>query len=214
MRSMWLTYGNSAQGLAVGDSTVASYAGGTQLADLLYNSAEELNGYSCANIAVAGDTIAQQEAAWTAYGSKTVPDFIVVQIGLNDLVPAESAATALGRYQDLIDTINAGKRSDCKVFTSAMIPCKSRLIDLYGAIDGVTSYNKWLAMNTAIIGSGGSAITGFTDYINEHQTTMNDGSGNLLGAYDTGDGIHPNDAGRTVNINSWRKVLNKYGLSL
>jgi lysophospholipase L1-like esterase len=189
----------------LGDSTIDDFTGGMavpKLADI------------CATvIANAGDTIAQQQAAWTAVTDKTIFDAIAIQVGLNDLAPGESAATALGRLQTLVDTVAADAPGK-PIMIGQMIPCRSRLVDVYGGTNGPIAYQKWLEMNDAIAGNGASAITGVDVRVTEHVALMNDGSGNLLSAYDTGDGIHPNNLGRDVNARAWRNAAASVGLSV
>ena len=111
------------------------------------------------DIAHAGDTIAQQKTLYDALssGTKSGFNYVFVQVGLNDLDPAESAATALARYQSLIDDINTNSAT-AKIVCGTMNPCRQRLIDVYGAVNGPIAYQKWLDMNTAITGSGPNAI--------------------------------------------------------
>jgi lysophospholipase L1-like esterase len=156
-------------------------------------------------IAVAGDTIAQQKTAWTARADKATFEAVVVQVGLNDLDPAEAASVAIARLQDLVDTINADV--SVPVYIAQMTPCRARLITVYGGVNGPISYQKWLDINAAIAGTGGTPITGVDGRITSHATSMNDGAGNLLAAYDSGDGIHPNNKGRHVNAAAWYAAI-------
>lgn len=164
------------------------------------------------NDAVAGATINDQLTTWKADTRKSKYDFITVEIGLNDLDPSESAAIALGRYQILIDSINLVKKSTAVVVAATMTPCKTRLITVYGATNGLVAYQKWLDMNDAIMGNGANAITGVTYRVNSHTASLNDGAGNLAGAYDTGDGIHENNAGRLIIANAYRVPLIAAGI--
>lgn len=192
-------------GCCIGDSTVAAYAGGTAVASLLFNQTEITKGYSCTNLAVPGHTINQQLTVWNAFANKLDMDWIVVQIGLNDLNPADSLSSALGCYQNLINTINSTKRAGAKILLATMIPCKERLFDLY-TTNGEISYQKWLSINDAIMG-GINSITSVDHRINEHTSLLNDGNGNLLPQYDTGDHIHENTAAREIIASVWRDGL-------
>lgn len=192
-------------GCCIGDSTVAEFAGGTAIASLLFNQTEITNGYSCTNLAVAGHTIDQQLTVWNAFTNKVDMDWIVVQIGLNDLNPADSLSAALGRYQNLINTINSTKKVDAKVILATMIPCKERLFDAY-TTNGEVSYQKWLSINDAIMG-GANSITGVDHRMSDHTALLNDGNGNLLPQYDTGDHIHENTAAREIIASVWRDGL-------
>ena len=94
-----------------------------------------------------------------------------------------------------------------------MIPCKARLLSLYGATQGAVSYQKWLDLNESLAGLGPNPITGVDGRITAHEPLMNDGSGNLLAAYDLGDGIHPNAAGRQINADAYRAKFIADGLA-
>jgi lysophospholipase L1-like esterase len=145
-------------------------------------------------------TIVQQQSVWTNTLLSTIKKsarFVVIRVGLNDLGPPESAATALGRYQTLVNTV-AADAPQARIYTATMTPCKARLITLLGAIAGATAYQKWLDMNEAISGGGGIPITGMYGVITAHTDQLNDGAGNLVAAYDEGDGIHPKNAGRRI----------------
>lgn len=191
----------------VGDSTVAAYAGGTALIDLLSSIRVK------AGLAVPGQTIAQQKTVWVAASvNPNLVGYVVVQIGLNDLDPAESAATAIARLQDLISTVRATVGRSKPILIAQMIPCKQRLIDVYGAVNGLVSQQKWVDMNAAIAGTGPTPVTGVDGRITSHVALMGDGAGNLAATYDTGDHIHPNTAGRTVNATAWINSLLSLGI--
>lgn len=194
---------------AVGDSTVAAFAGGTAIITLVDSPRIDVN------VAVPGHTIAQQKTAWLALDvSKLLTGWVIVQIGLNDLNPAEEAAPAIARLQDLINTIRADIGEYRPLLISKMIPCKQRLIDLYGETNGPIAQAKWEDINDAIAGIGPTPITGVDYRITAHVPLMDDGAGNLKPEFDTGDGIHPNTAGRQVNATAWVNALADLGISL
>lgn len=183
----------------IGDSTIAAY--------LTYNSVffycrQSLN-TSLSSLATPGETIDQQKARYDALaaGVKSAFAYVISHVGLNDLDPAESAATALARYQALIDDINTNSPT-AKVILGTMNPCRQRMIDLYGAVNGLVAYQKWIDMNEAIKGEGANALTGMDVTVSGHTDAMNDGNGNLAAAYDIGDHIHENEAGREL-VSIW-----------
>lgn len=196
-------------GFALGDSTISAY-NGTQSVPSFIDSV-----HAKVVLADPADTIAQQKTAWQNASGKSDAAWVVIQVGLNDLVPgADTAPLAIARLQDLVDTVVADVPASCAVFVSKMIPCRARLIVLYGEVNGETSYQKWLSMNEAIAGGGAFPITGVDGRVTAHEPLMNDGSGNLAAAYDTGDGIHPNNAGREVNAQAWEDALNAAGITV
>lgn len=186
---------------AVGDSVVTTNAS--------YSSILSYINCKARMMAVAGQTIAQQKTVWQARGDKASFQAVAVQVGLNDLAPAEAASVAIARLQDLINTINADV--SVPVFIGTLTPCKAQLISIYGAVDGVTSYNKWLAMNEAISGAGATPITGVDYRMTSHTAALDDGSGNLAAAYQA-DLIHPNDPGRMIIARSWALSFKSAGL--
>ena len=186
----------------IGDSTVAAFAGGAAIYDLLGTIRLDQD------LSVAGNNISQQTTAWN---TTTIVDnifgYVTVQIGLNDMAPAEAATVALARLQLLIDTIRTDIGADRKIIICQMTPARQRWIDLYGGVDGLTAQQKWEDMNEAIMGLGANPITD-TDYqVDAHVALMGDELFNLLPEYDTGDGIHPNTAGRQVNADAMIDVI-------
>jgi hypothetical protein len=83
------------KGICIGNSTVAAYLGGAAVASLLFTAEETARGYSCYSLAVPGHTINQQLNAWKAYRDKDQADWIIIEIGLNDLKPADPTDSAL-----------------------------------------------------------------------------------------------------------------------
>lgn len=206
------TLGSGMDGVCIGDSTVTTFSSQDYVANLLYTSAEKCSQRGVTNLAVAGDTIAQQKTAWTNFVDKTVPRWVIVQVGLNDMDPATATATTIAAYQDLIDTIRSGVSTSCKIIVATMTPAYERW-----AIVGYNSANaqaKWVALNDAIMNRGGSPITGVDGRIEQHTidlTTLVSGNAALNPTYDVGDKIHPTTAGRQLIANSWRAGLRALG---
>lgn len=193
-------------GAIIGDSTIASYSCGLQVRDWMVNSCDSSNGEFCNSLAVPGHTILQQQTKFLSDNNREKYKYVIVEIGLNDLLPSESATTAMLRYQKIIDTINSVNPS-AKIIVSKMIPCKQRLINVYGVTNGLISYNKWIAMNDAIM----NTVTGVDYRISRHCDLLNDGNGNLKTIYDCGDGIHENNNARKIIASEFRKALNVLG---
>lgn len=194
------------QAYALGDSTVASHLGEPALMTLLGSGRQKIT------VAVPGNTIAQQEAAWVAQTiTPSTVGWVTIQVGLNDLDPAEAASVAIARLQTLVNTVKTEVGSK-PVLIAKMTPCRARLITLYGPTNGPIAYQKWLDMNEAIAGGGPNPITNVDGRVTAHEPLMNDGSGNLKAEYDPVDGIHPNEAGRTVNANAYVDALNALGI--
>jgi len=217
MESVGITppsFSEFAEGLTLGDSTVAAYLGYTEIADLVYTPAEALTRRGIDTVAYPGDTIAQQKTKFLAYRYSTNLSWVIVQIGLNDMSPAVATATTIAAYQDLINTIRAAVPSTCKVIGSTMVPAYERWVVIYGGSEAAAQA-KWVAVNEAVTGGGGSPITGLDGTVSSHTTALaKDVSGNaaLADAYDHGDHIHENDAGREIIAAAWRVELESLGL--
>lgn len=204
----------SFQGAILGDSTVASYStvSGVAVGSLLRTAGDSRN-VAYKSLAIGGATISDQETQWSSFSEKADLRWVMIQVGLNDIDPAVSTATSITALQDLVDAVNAA--TGARVYIATMIPCYQRMITRYGA--GTPANNariKWTDMNTAIMGGGGSPITGVDVRINAHQLALDDNSGdhNLDAAYDGGDGIHPNNAGRQVIADAWIDALEADGM--
>lgn len=193
---------------AIGDSTIADYSGQNSILTQM-KTIRELNEYT---LAVPGDTIADQLTDWNNLTTQTKDsfDYVFIQVGLNDLNPAESAQTTLIRYQNLVNAIISTINVYCKVYACTMTPCKERLTDLYGATNGLIAYQKWLDMNEAFKGLGSYAITGTYGYVYEHTDLLNDGNGNLKPEYEIpalNDHIHENNAARLIIAQKWAEKI-------
>lgn len=198
----------------LGDSTVANLAANVSL-PVAMRVSSIVGGLVCAeaDVAKSGDKIADQKTLWTALANKTALEVVIVQIGQNDVkgrVGAGTATTAtvIADYQDLIDTIGTDA-PQADIYVSCMTPSK---VWQDAAANPAASYAAWLALNEAIAGNGSTPITGVAGRITSHATDMNDGSGNLLAAYDyNNDGVHPGNDGRFVNAMAIRTKLEADG---
>ena len=199
------------RGCILGDSLHAVCGYAREIEYYMLGFCDIARGYTVNNIAVAGGTIASQEAAWSLLGDKTSYDWILILVGINDRDPAESAATALARYQHLVDTITADKKASAVIFTSTLTPCKQFLIDTYGPIIGEVAQQKWVDMNIGIRGQGPDAITGMVDYADAHTLLLDDGAGSLALQYDVGDHLHITAAARSVVALDCRGIMQRFG---
>lgn len=198
------------KGLIIGDSTIASYLDQNSVASYIITNKDVLSGNSITDISVPGHTIAQQKAAFLALSDKNTYDYIIVEIGLNDVGYTESNDAVIARLQDFINTINLNKKVGCKIIIGAMIPAKQRWISSFGGVNGLTSYEQWIAINSAIMGNGDNAILGVDSRQNSHERLLNDGLGNLSSIYDMGDFIHENNIAREIIANEYRRTLNNF----
>ncbi len=201
------------RGVCVGNSTVAHYRGGAAVPSLLFTAEEIAQGYSCQSLAVPGHTIDQQLERWLDLQQKERIDWVIVEIGLNDLDPNDPLEATLQRYQRLIDTINRTKPANAKLIIATMTPARERLKDIYRG-KGNSSYKKWVAMNDAIMGKGKTPIIGVDHRINEHTLLLSDKRGNLKSEYEIfeKDHVHQNTAARLIIASVWRVALSRVGM--
>lgn len=197
----------------IGDSTVAAWMGASTLAALLFTEDEIALGYEAENLAVPGDTIAQQRTVWENRSDKTSFGLLFVEIGLNELDPTEAASVAIARLQAFINVIASTKAESCILVIKTMTPCKERLMNLYSP-NGEAANQKKLDIDEAIKGNGPNAITGVNYRISEHTEALNDGEGNLKLYFQATpvDGIHPNNLGKKPIIDIDRLKLYEYGV--
>jgi lysophospholipase L1-like esterase len=205
------------RGLILGDSTMADDSLWDSVSSMLVLPKDIATGNTINDVSSSGSTLAGQKSQWVALSDKLTYDYIIVQIGLNDLgTEAEAVATVIARYQDLITTINTGRKAGSKLIIGTMTPCKQRFTDIYSPTNGVIAYDKWLALNEAIRGNGSSPITGVDARVDKHTQSLNDGFDNLAISYDVGDRIHPNNTGRKIYADAYREqlnIFNKLGVS-
>ena len=191
--------------LVSGDSTVAAYLGYNSVSSYLSTP------LTVHDIAVPGDTIADQKADFDALPYLDYARFnkVVVQIGLND-VSAASASSKITALQGYVDDIRAKIQPQSKITISKMTPAKQRWIDLFGSTDGATAQTCWTDINEAIAGNGATPITNVDYRASNHATLLDDGAGNLAAAYDHGDHIHENNAGRQIVAASWQAAFEEF----
>lgn len=197
-------------GAIVGDSLNAIYpADATSIDALVPKLAGTL-------VAVAGNTIAQQKAAWLALDStvQQAQQFVDLQIGQNDLTPAAVATTVIAALQDLVTTIRGTVNSNCKIIVTQLTPAHQRWINLYGGTNGPLVQAKWVTVNDAIAGLGPNPITGVDGRVTSHVALMGDTDFYLRPEYESSllDGIHDNTAGRIINATAKRLKYVELGL--
>ena len=192
---------------ALGDSTIAAHLGQNAVMDYVDSV------YVKRSLAVPGNTIAAQQVAWESSANRDSPMWVTIQVGLNDLNPAEAASVAIGRLQALVNSVALLSPSTTKVFISKMTPCRASLISTYGGINGPIAYQKWLDMNESIAGDGATPITGVYGRITSHEPLLNDGVGNLAAAYNIDD-IHENNAGREIIGQAWEAGISAAGVTV
>ncbi|NTU49519.1 MAG: SGNH/GDSL hydrolase family protein [Desulfobulbaceae bacterium] len=151
------------------------------------------------DIAKAGDTISLQSSRFAALSSvlKAVVKTVVVEIGLNDLHSDEEAYSDISaRYQEYIDAIKTAIPS-AKIYIATIVPS-------FGFSAADADYKaKWLLLDADIRAN----VFGAHYVISGHTDLLHAGDYILKAMYDSGDGLHPNDAGAKIIGDAWANKL-------
>lgn len=130
-----------------------------------------------------GGTIAQIQTAYQSAIGKASYDSITVEGGVNDIRAGTSAAATWATYKAIVDDALGRGMS---VYALTVMPCGG-----FASCAGKDSIIQ--AMNASIAGYAPPAASRY--HVVDTYTLLTDGSGNLASAYDSGDHLHPNQAG-------------------
>ena len=183
----------------LGDSTVAGFAG-------MHPVSSFLHGVEADVLALPGHTIAQQRGIWASRRGHA-HDAVIIQLGLNDLKPGRTATVIVAELQALIDRVRADSRRDCPIYVSKMSPARARWVASFGQAEGERVQRTWEKVNAAIAGDGPAPVRRVDGRVVAHVPKLADARGNLRPEFDTGDGIHLNDAGRRIVAAAWQAAL-------
>ena len=198
------------KGAIIGNSTIDDYTIYRGVYTYLINEADSIRGDTVVNLAVTGHNIVQQQGVWESDPDKATYDWVFVQVGLNDLNPSgQGTADVIERYQTLIDTINAQKKTGAVVLAGTMIPIYAGLGISYPTAQD-SAQAMWQGLNDAILDG---TITGIDYTCSTHTFLLGRPSDRryLADEYDSGDGVHEIDAGRELIAEEWRRTLNEAG---
>jgi lysophospholipase L1-like esterase len=200
----------AAEGVILGDSIVTAVSPwGFYTGAYIYTVSEGKTRRGIVSFADSGFTIAGQTSQWTSSAQRGRSDiqWLIIQLGVNDIITGRTEVQMTTDMQALIDDINT-QNPTAKILLSPMTPCK--------AIYTGPQYALWLAFNADIAGSGAIPITGSNLIRLSPWASLNDGAGNLAALYDGGngyvDGVHPNDTGRFIQAAAFRAALVAEGL--
>lgn len=197
------------EGFIIGDSIVAARGVQAPIGADLFTAAQHRAGRKCFSLAMPAATVADQQTALnaSAYVSDAVlaaaVRWVVIQCGVNSVLTDVSAATTIAALQTMVTGL-ATQFPNASIVISEMTPCAS-YTDMTSPRETV-----FAAVNAAIRGEGGSPITGVAARVSSHVALLADGV-NLAAAYDSGDGLHPNDAGRLINADAIKATLQGLG---
>ena len=191
----------------LGDSTVGAYGGAQPLSTFVPTARAEHD------LARAADTASGQLSAWAGAGlDKASLGWAVIQVGLNDIkAPGATAAGVTAEIQALVDAVAAGA-PQAAVLVAQMTPAYGYWLSESPA-EAEAIQALWAEVNAAIAGAGPAPVTGVAGRVTAHVAQLGDGTGRLAAAYDIGDAIHPNDAGRQVMADAWVAALAAAGVT-
>jgi lysophospholipase L1-like esterase len=169
---------------AVGDSITANTMGYiTYLRSYLGVGA---SAYTIANYAVSGWNTTQMLSRWTGEARPTRPRVLILMGGINDVVANATAEAIEGRLQQMMDEqIADGGR----VVALTMTPWKNAASYTAGREVVRAAVNAWTLAYCAAHVQAACVDT---------STALDDGTGALAAAYDSGDGLHPDADGHLV----------------
>jgi hypothetical protein len=193
------------EGVCLGDSTSAAFVGQRSLGSLIYTTDEDPLQSRVAMIATPSDTPLGQRDKWNTAGPRGWPGtkWGLVLVGINRLIAGASAATVLDEINTLVDAAHSSNPT-MEIAVMPPLPCKARMLSELGATAGAACYAQWVLLRDAILAGGVTHAT----IVLPFPAALDDGNGNLPAQYDTGDGIHENDAARVLIaavVRAWRR---------
>jgi lysophospholipase L1-like esterase len=195
---------NPSVGIIFGTSIEASFLSQDSVVKYLLSACDSANGSTCRSLATPNDTIMGQMNKYLALATKTGFNYGIFSIGLNDVSPTMSFTTVISKYQTFIDTFRFFNP------TAIIYVCKM-------SPEGVafpTYVTNWTRTNNAILGGTGNGITALTRYdrrITDNSFELDNGAGALADGYNFQDGLHPNNAGKIIIANAFKRALRADG---
>jgi lysophospholipase L1-like esterase len=197
--------------IMLGDSIMGDFGiTAPSVGSFIYTNGEPSTRPGIGTLAVSGNTVANQQnffnaCAWKSSAVKAV----VIQVGINDINTGSTAAATIAALQTLVNTVHAALPA-AKIVLCQLLPCSTFLTNTFGA----AYQTKWVAVNDAIAGRGGTPITGVDLAVltGDVGSALNDGTNNIPTALGLADGLHTNSPGRIVNAGIIRAGLHSLSL--
>lgn len=180
-----------------------------------YEGIDELMKFQCnheiVKFATPSTNIQYMRDVWAALTTEEQQsfDYLVMEVGYNDISPSQSLSTVMGKIQALVNDIYATKKSTCKIIVNHITPLLGTY-QSYSAGDKTTIYNLWVAINECISGSGANPLTNANIICSEHIAILEDPAipGRLKSIYDSGaDYVHPNRLAKDIIADSVLKLI-------
>lgn len=188
-----------AEFLFLGDSLTASHGSTRALCGSLYSTAERWTRAGAHSFAVGGSVIADQKSAFdaaTQFHAASYVKAIIVWVGTNDVgASGHSSSTVITALQGLVTDLHSTSPA-AKIVVLTLSP--------NGNWSG-GQFTAAQAVNTAILNGTITSVNATVDAY----TALNDSnnSGHLRADFDSGDGLHVNNAAHDVVIGLVRAAL-------
>lgn len=197
------------RGIVLGDSVTAGWEKGPPVGVAFPSVAQRSAGYLSFALSEPAATVADQLGAWqvSSYRGRSSLQWVIVQLGLNDIHNGQTAAQIVTSLQTLVDDI-ASSTPNARILIGQMTPGRTYWNN--AALNQIE-----LDVNNSIMGVAGAIpiITGIAASADRiSMADLDDGTGALKTIYDVGDQLHPNTAGRLVMGAAYRARLVALGL--
>lgn len=199
------TVTTTSKGLISGTSIEASYLSQDSVAKYMLTGCDSAAGSTIVNIATPNDSVKGQFNKFMALATKTGFHYGIFSIGLNDVIASSmDFARVISIYQAYIDSFRAYNP------TALIYVCKM-------SPEGVsfpTYVTNWTRLNNAILGTNSNGITLLARYdrkIIDNSLQFDNGAGGLGFGYNFTDGIHPENTGKQMIANAFRRAVQADG---
>lgn len=168
--------------------------------------------------AAPSQNIAYMLTLWNALSDEDQQsfDYIFMEVGVNDFSPSISpVGTLMPKIQNLVTTLRNEGKSELKIVCNVFSPVKGNWDVTYTEEEVSQLVGDWDDMNEAMNGSGGYALTGADQIINDHIDIICENYALKDGYFNTSplDMLHPNRAGMDIVADIWNKYLRGYNVS-
>lgn len=191
--------------LLLGDSTTAPRAGMEGVATYMQQNLIT-SSYSVTDLSVPGSTIQAQQTRWMAFDNKHAIDYIIINLGLNNIRPDADINELVALYQQLVNVIHKTS-GNAEIIIATMTPAARYWTRLYGTEDGEQCLQLWHELNNAIMMKNRHIISGVQQRLHHHTIALSDSAYNLAEQYDSGDLIHENNKARMIIAKEYCEAL-------
>lgn len=167
-----------------------------------------IDNVQCVSLGQPGNTVSDQQFKFDAsiYSWQVGLLAVIIEVGINDIyVLAHNDVQLAASYQGLIADVKAKNPNvNCKIVAQCLSPARGVLT--------VPGYTAWQEFNKDVLGTGTHNLTNVDAVVSSHVAALGDGNDFLAAAYDSGDHLHPNAAGKQIISDAWVAALTSLGL--